>query len=512
MRLGLFAPLLMGAVSCGLATAAEAQEIQPIVRRLSVQDCVREALAHNRDIQIERFNPRIARFALDAARGVYDPLFMADTRRMGLIDDGGLDPNDMSKDRTYDTTSVTSTLGLQGLLPTGMSYSLEGDYANTYGFRQPQNVDSYNLYAGVTVQQPLLRDFWIDASRLTIRVNRKNLRITELGVMYMSMDIVNQAVQAYYDLVLARQEVRVQEKLLEVRKRFEADTRQQVAVGRLSNLDEKLALAETANVEVDVLVARQAVYLAANALKTLLGDDFKSSADVILEPTEGLAIIPETFSLQQSWQRGLDLRPDLAQMRLDVEKADLDLKYRYNQLFPYLNVVGSYGRKGASTSQEAPPTSARASASDAFDEILDGVAPNNMIGAIFSIPLSRARERADYRSSRELRQQFQVRVKQREEWVLREVDDAYRTVQATLDRVAATGRAVEAAEAAVRAEEQKLAAGRSTPFFVLSLQGDLATAQSAELRARTEYFKACSQLQFADGSILERHGVALERR
>jgi HAE1 family hydrophobic/amphiphilic exporter-1 len=133
-----------------------------------------------------------------------------------------------------------------------------------------------------------------------------------------------------------------------------------------------------------------------------------------------------------------------------------------------------------------------------------------MIGVIFSLPLSRARERAGYRGSKDLREQFRLRVTQREELVLREIDDALKTVLSNFDRVNATRKAAEYAKAAVEAEQVKLAAGRSTPYIVLQLQGDMATAESTEYLARAEYLKSLSQLHFVEGSTLERNGVVLE--
>ncbi len=79
-----------------------------------------------------------------------------------------------------------------------------------------------------------------------------------------------------------------------------------------------------------------------------------------------------------------------------------------------------------------------------------------------SIPLSLTAERGNYRVSRSLKAQAVLLLKQKEELVLREVSDALGTAQASLERVAATRRAVEHYQAALRAEEQKLAGGTST--------------------------------------------------
>jgi len=485
---------------------------EPRDKPITAAECVQRALAENRALQIERINPRIAQLTLEASYGVYDPILTVEAANSRIADTGGYDPRDLSKDDSYEAEAYTVTPAVTGLLPWGLTYSLNGDFASTSGDRNNQNFDAYNVSVGFTLQQPLLRNAWVDAARTTVRINRKNLRTTELGVEYIAATVVNQVRQAYCDLVLARENLRVQETLLAVRERFDTETRQRVKVGALSNLDEKLAQAQVAQVRVALIAARNQVSLAENALKTLLGDDFISSAEVRLVPSDRLLPVPAVLDLQESWREGLARRADLCQLRLDVEKADIELKYYRNQLWPSLDLVGGYGRRGSSKDLPLPPAKARASLHDAIDEIDDNVAPNSMVGVIFSLPLSRKLERSNYRLSKERREQFLLMVKQREELVLREISDAFQNALTAHERVEATRVARESAEAAVQAEEQKLAAGRSTSFFVLSLQGDLATAQSQEILAQADYHKALSQLHFAEGTLLEREHLEIEWR
>ena len=42
-------------------------------RRMALQDCIAEALQHNLDVEIQRYNPEINLFNLRAAYGGYDP-------------------------------------------------------------------------------------------------------------------------------------------------------------------------------------------------------------------------------------------------------------------------------------------------------------------------------------------------------------------------------------------------------------------------------------------------------
>ncbi len=479
-------------------------------RNLSLRDCMELALKRNRELQIERYNPRVAQLSLKEAYGAFDPVFFMDARRLHSTSDVAFDPEDFSRDAQYDADSHEVKTGFTGRLPTGMTYELSGLYANSSGLRNSLNFDSYNLNAGISVSQPLLKDFWIDAERMTIKVNKRNLRITELGVEHLVTDVLCRVQLAYAEWVYAREQVTIKEELLTVRQNLNEAIAQKVAAGALPSLEQKLTQAEVARVQADLLAARNAVGLAENNLKSLFGDDFVHSLDTQLTPTDRLMAVPEPFSTRDSWQRGLAERRDLAQLRLEFEQTGTIRSYRYNQLFPSLNVVAGYQRRGASTDQVIPPAEGRASSSMAFGQIRDGDSPSDMVGVVFAIPLSRKAELSRYRASKELQEQASARVKQMEEVVLREVDDAIKNARSSYERIAATRQAAEFAQAALDVEQQKLAVGSTTLFFVFELQEKLATARAEATRAQADYQIALAQLYFAEGSTLERAKVSVE--
>ena len=462
-------------------------------RPLALRDCIQTALQHNRDIQIERFSPVISRLTLDGSYSYYDPNFTVGSAGapIGHSSDSGVE--------TY-----TANAGFTGTLPTGMKYSLSGDYVNRFG----PNSESFDTSIGLSISQPLLKDFWIDQGRLNIQVNKQNLKVSAFGVDFVVMTTISQVEQAYYELIFARENVRVGEKLLEVRQRFFAETKRKVEVGSSAQLDLQLAQSQVATVQAALIQARNQVMLAENALKTLMGDDFVNSVGLVLLPTDTLLVMPENPVLPESWQRGLAHRPDLAQLRVSLDIASLNLKFNYNQLFPTFDLVAGYGLRGSSAFSTNPVSSA--SASSTLGQIRRGENPNDLIGVLFSVPLTRTGERANYKISQESKARAAVQVKKLEELVLRQIDDATKNVKTSLESVAATREATLYAQAALDAEEKKLAAGKSTPFVVLSLQGDLATAQTAEIRAKANYNQALSQLYFAEGSTLERNKVTVE--
>lgn len=495
-----------------VVSAAETSSSTSETKRISLNECIQIALMQNRALQIERLNPAIAQSWLSASYGYYDPLFTTEARTEESADAGGFDPADFSRDAIFSAQSEVARGGLTGFLPGGMNYTFSGNYAHSDGFRNGLNFESYNLLAGVMIRQPLLRNFWIDQNRMTIRINRKNLQISELGVRYVAMDVINRVQIAYYELAGTLEEERVRRDLLETRRQLLAGVRRKIEVGTMTVLDERLADAQVANVEADLNVAANAVQLAENELKFLLGNSWTNSMNVRLVPADPLLVLPEELDLPSSWRRGLNSRPDLAQFRQESEKAAIDLKYRRNQLFPSLDLVAGHSRRGASTDQLLPPLNPSASLSAAGDQLRNGEAPSDVVGIVFSVPLSRTAERGNYRASRHASTQAELRVKQFEEQVMREISDAIHTARSRYERVALTRRARELSEAALNAEEQKLAGGKSTLFFVLQLQNDLAAARSAEVRARADYNQALSQLRFAEASLLDHLSIDVEIR
>jgi len=482
-----------------LAASGQTNMTTPKTVSLSMKECVQLALLHNRDLQIQRFNPAIARLTLNGSYSYYEPTFSGNVQHSRQVSGSTYNPSIGIQQADSDLQRYDTSLDLSGKLPMGMSYDLSGNYDNTWGIAKGGAFQTYAPSMGASVTQHLLRDSWTDQGRTTIEVSKRDLKKTELGVDYTVMDVLTRVQAAYFELIYARDNVKVEEKLLEVRERFYRETKRKVEVGTLPPLEEKLAQSQVAKVKADLILARNTVELDENTLKSLLGDDFVSSVGTTLVPSDSLVVVPETFELAESWRRGLAQRPDLTQLKLDVERADLDLKYRYNQLFPSLDLKAGIGLKGND------PTSA-----GAFGQMRSRSNPNDLLEVIFSVPLTRTAERANYRASKLKRAQANVLVKQLEEAILKSIDDAVKNVRTKLESITATREATVYAQAALEAEEKKLVAGKSTAYVVLQLQSDLATAAAAEIRAKADYNIALAQLYFVEGSALERNKLAIE--
>ena len=488
-------------LACGSALS-QTNQVVP----LALRDALHTALRNNRLLQIERINPEIARATLSGAWAAYDPVFFAQADRENTTDSGGFDPLN-PQNAPYSAESEVLRTSLTGVLPTGLTYGLSGEYVYSEG-TQNTLFSSYRLGASANLRQPLLRNLWIDQFRYTIHVSRNNVKINEHGVRFVAMTVASQVRQAYTELAFAWENLRVQHDLLQTRQDFLRGIRRQVEVGTFTVLEERLAQSQEAAVRTTLFAASNAIAMAANNLKTLLGYTATNWTMDVFSPSDSLIVVPRRFHLVTSWDNGLIHRPDLAQLNYEVKNAQINVKYRRNQLFPSLDIFGGYGRRGASSLETFPPSSIpSAPFSVAWDQLVHGDAPTDVVGLILTFPLSLTGERASFRESKLLRHQAELRVKQHEELIMREVADAIQFAQSSYDRLQSAREATRFADEALKAEEQKLIGGLSSVFIVLQLQTDVATARTREILARRDYNVALAQLDLAEGTILDQEKI-----
>ena len=192
-------------------------------------------------------------------------------------------------------------------------------------------------------------------------------------------------------------------------------------------------------------------------------------------------------------------RPDLLQAKVNVEQQGIQLKYDRNQIFPQLDLVASYGYNGAGREFN-----------DAFGQYATANRPYYSYGAALSIPLSNAKARNSFKVDKAVEQQLLLKLKQLEQNVMVQIDNAVKQAQSAWESVDATHKARTYAEAALKAEQGKYAVGKSTTFTVLQLQNNLTAARSQEIRALANYNEALANLAQQEGSTLERRQVDLQ--
>ncbi len=494
MLRNLLAFFLAGLLPAG--SLAAGSESRP-TRDLSLDDCIRLALERNFSVQIQRFAPQIGRFNLDAARGSYDPSLSVSGTESFSKSDVQIDPQFNLPIGGAETTVESAQSSLGGTTPIGLNYSLFTSANRRSGNRFLGS--QYDMNAGVQLTQPLLKNLWIDAPRLSVRTGRLDLNISRHRLRDTLIQTVTAVENAYFDLIFAAKNVEVQRKSLELAEQLLEDNRKRVKVGAMAPLEEKQAESQVAARKADLISALQNLGTRQNTLKNLLTDDYLAWSDIEIMPTETLVAVEAPFDRQVSWRRGIATRPDLLELREELERQRITVRYRHNQLFPALDLTATYNQIGLDSNP-----------GDTIGEAISGNNPNYSIGARLTIPLGNRAARNRYHASKAAKMQAVLRLKQSEQNVLVEIDNAIRNAESSYRQVEATRDARDYAEAALEAEQKKLANGASTSFVVLQLQRDLTNARSAEIRALADYNKSLAELAGREGSTLERRKVELE--
>ena len=470
-------------------------------RKLSLDDCIQEALRHNFDVQIQRLAPQGAKFNLDALSGAYDPTTGLSATHSSNKSPGGND----AQGRPFPGNEITvNNVGpfMRGLLPFGMTYDATVGINQRDGTLVNSASAQYSTAANLSLRQPLLKNFWIDTTRHSILISKRDLTMSEQDLVAQIINSVTAVQQAYYDLIYSRENVKVQEQSLALAQQLLSENKKRVEVGVLAPLDEKQAESQVASVKADLLGAQLGFETAQNALKNLITDDYVAWHRGLIVPAEQMIPIAEPLDLQGSWQKGLTLRPDYAKARLDVEKQDIHLKFYSNQRYPTLDLVGSYGQNGLNG----------ALGNAVYDVRPGGPSPNYSAGVVFSVPLGNRDAKNRYASTKIDKQQSLLRLKKLEQSVMVQIDDAVKQTRIQFERIESTRKAREFAQAAIEAERTKLANGKSTSFVVLQLQRDLTAASSTEIRALTDYNKAVATLAQNEGTTLVRNKLSVEIR
>ena len=484
----------------GALPALQAQTNLP-ARSLSLQDCITEALQHNFDVQVARYNPEINAYNLAATYGGYDPIFNLSGQHAYSATPSSLTENQLvypSSEANVDSFNS----GLTGVLPWGLQYDISGNvYENkgiAYSGGYTNNYQNADGSISIQLTQPLLKNFWIDSTRLQIKVARNNLKYSEQGLRAQLISSVTAIENAYYELIYARANLSVQQEAMALAQTQLDQDQQRMQIGTLAQLSVEQDQSQVAQNRANVITAEFTLVSDENALKSLITDNYPQWHDVKLVPSESLEATKQEYDLQESWNEGMTLRPDLLQAQITLEQQGIQLKFDRNQLYPQLNLTGSYGYNGAGTVYN-----------DVFSQYRNQDSPFFSYGASLSIPLANVQPRNALKSDKVTERQDLLKLKQIEQNILVDIDNAVKQAQSDYESVEATRQSRIYAEAALDAEQKTYAVGKATTFEVLTYQNNLTTARGQEIRALANYEEALSNLAQQEGSTLQRRDIDL---
>lgn len=458
---------------------------------LTVEQATLRALSRNRDLAVQRFGPVLAGTFGAIEEGVFDPEVFANLRlrreRASQVARATGERFDVSG------TNLDAVAGLRQRLSTGTTLEATVEHGLDDSNRTPRQQVTR---LGLTVTQSLLRGFGPAVNLAAVRQAEIELDASAHELTAFAESLALEAETAYWQLVLATEQLRIFRRAVAVAERQVADVEARIEVGQSPELDAAPVRAELSRRRQALIDAKSRREQARLRLARLVDSDptLSTPVEAISDPR---APTPPVLDVDDRVRLALARRPDLLESRLRLEQNRLDVVRTRNGVLPQLDLFVALGKTGFDGNTGG---TFRELGSETFDAVA---------GLDFSDFIGHRAVAAEDRAAHAARRQAKEAVENLRQLVALDVRLAAAELERARAQVAASARTAEHQAAVVEAERARFEVGAGTALLLATAQRDLLEAQIAEVRAVVDYRIAKIQLYRAEGSLLARRGVVI---
>ena len=277
---------------------------------LSLRAYLELVMANHTDVQIQKLSVRESENAVQSAMSPFDP-----NLELNFNTNRSTNP---SQD-VLQGGDVVSSLRQNG----GFTYNQTLDTGTNYrvAFTGVKNSSSssfrtFNPSIQDTLQfnltQPLLRNRGRGIQRIPILIAGSRLDLTKAQVLQRVIGIVSQAESLYWQVVSNRENLKVQENNLELRRQFLERSQRELELGAISPLDIYQPEQNFATAQVGVTRARFRLQQAEDRVRRQIGadlhPDIRNLPLILTESAEPPAYVP-SFEPEETIAKALQMRP-----------------------------------------------------------------------------------------------------------------------------------------------------------------------------------------------------------
>jgi len=381
-------------------------------------------------------------------------------------------------------------------------------------------------------------------------ISKNNRKLADWAFAQQAITTITNTITAYWELVYARANVKVQAQAVSVSEKLFSDNKKQLQAGTMAPLDVTRAQSELATDRQNLILAQTVQLQDEQILKNSISKDPMAPNLVNVEifptdePTPPAAV--ENPSFEDSVKEAYAKRPEIQEQLYNVKNAEIDVRATRNALLPELTLSGQYssfGLAGNSPLKSAVPTFA-ASANPIVDingtpvivnggEIFEPVVTTPIVGTnqqglgnalsdvfhsrfpeylgqlTLTLPLRNRSARADNARALLVQRQLETQMQLLRNAALLDVRNSYIALTQDRAQVEAASEACQLQQETFDAEQKKYRLGASTTYNVILTQRDLIAAQGSELRALANLEEAKANHERALGRTLEVNHVTI---
>jgi outer membrane protein len=557
---------------------ANSSRLQSLIRAgnlyLTAQDVVALAIENNIDVEVQRYNPLLQSEVLRRAQGggalrsvgqsvAAGPTSVsltgvslngggtAGTSVSGVSSGGGittqlgpsipnLDPS-ISFFASYShATSPQSNIQFSGVTDLiFVQHQYQGQYSQTWATGTSALVTYFSNYnktnspfytlnpftsADIDLQitQNLLYGFGTAVNARNIRVQKNNMKVTDLQFKQQVITTVAAVLNLYWDLVSFYQDLTARQEEVSTAQQLLEDNKKQVDLGSLAEIEVTRAESQLYSAKQDLVISQTNLAQQETVLKNALSRTGVSTSDLLdihVVPLDKI-VIPardETRPTEELVQQAIGNRLEIQEGRLNIDSNRLNLVGVKNSLKPSLQAFAELTNNGL-TGVLSPSALLAGGINSSYllggyGNVLGEIArrnfPNYSAGFALNIPIRNRAAQADYVTSLLEIRQNELSLQKTINQVRVDVQNAVIGLEQARARYDASVKARELSQQTFDADQKKYGLGATTAFQVVQDQRDLATAQSSEAQAMANYSHARISFEEALGTTLEDNHITV---
>lgn len=399
----------------------------------------------------------------------------------------------------------------------------------------------------VELTQPLLNGFGKIANTRYIIEAKNTMKVGESQFAQQLITTVTQVATDYWELVFARENVKVEQVAVDADQQLYQDNKKQLEVGTMAPLDVITAQSQLASDQQALVQAQTAQLLDETTLLVAI------TKDPLAAQLQNVEIVPttpiyspavESLTLPQAVQEAWQKRPELQQAALNLKNAGVEVKYAKNGLLPTLNLFGEYSATGLGGREIQTTTSSALTGAnllspivtsagvpvapaafeplftetanrfifpggvdDDWSRMIHGNYPTLEAGITLNLPIrNRAAQAANATALLNQREQ-QVQYAQTESTIVLNVRQTLIALEQDRAAINAAKEARVYAQQSYEDQVKELQLGSSNAFTVVQKQQLLTAAEGTELRDEINLIEAQLNFDQALGRTLDVHNI-----
>jgi outer membrane protein len=505
-------------------------ELQPPVRlndfvvggtlELSLRNYLDLVMANNPDVIVQKLTVDFNRDAITRAFSIFDPLATASFSATRTVT-----PSSSLLQGATRLNSLTQPFALsyQQTLETGTQYTItfndfKSSTNSSFSTFNPQLTSSLNF----NVTQPLLRGRGIYITKLPISIARSRLRAADYAFQDQIIQLLAAAENAYWDVVGARENLRVQRESLKLADAALTRAQKELELGATSPLEIYQPQANRANAELAVSQAQYRLAQTEDALRRQIGVDLDPKIRelplVLTAPLEPPLDSVKTDP-EEAVANALKMRPDLKNVVQSMDADDLSIRQTNNNLLPNLALSAQYGSSGLGgifypgtnlLNPGQPVVPVPGGIGDALGGAFGFSNPTYGFGLTLQLPIKDRRTAADLADAVVQKHIDRFRQRSTEETIRLQVLTAVSQLNSSKEGIRIATLARDLAQKRVDADQKRYELGATTLFFVLASQADFIGAESNLVNQIINYRRSELNLLQRTGQLPEERGIVLE--